>query len=133
MTEPLAPELEQKAQALAARIRSRSEESILAMARRLVSCADETLFGATEFALRDQALGVVADAYNEHLEKKAATSPPPSTARTAAGRPSSKTIAKGRSKASAGRSSAVGPTTTAASAGKASAPGTPRSGSPPTG
>lgn len=133
MSEPLAPELEQKAQELAARIRSRSEASILEMARRLVATTDETLFGDTEFALRARAVGLVADAYNEHLEKKVATSPPPSTAPAAAGRPSSKTIAKRRSRASAGRSPATAPTTTAASAGKASAPGTPRSGSPPTG
>jgi hypothetical protein len=133
MSEPLKPELEQKAQELAARIRSRSEASILEMARRLVATTEETLFGETEFALRDQAVGLVADAYNEYLEKKADTSPPPSTARTAAGRPSSKTTAKRRSKASAGRSPAVGPITIAASAGKASAPGTPRSDSPPIG
>ena len=132
MSEPLSPELETKAQELAARIRSRSEASILEMARRLVATSDETLFGETEFALRDQAVGLVADAYNEHLEKKVATSPPPSTAPAAAGRPSSMATAKRRSRASAGRSPATAPTT-AASAGKASAPGTPRSGSPPTG
>jgi len=68
MTEPLAPELEQKARELAARIRTRSEESILEIARRLVSCTDETLFGDTEFALRDQALGLVAHSYAEHLD-----------------------------------------------------------------
>lgn len=133
MSEPLTPELEQKARDLAARVRTRSEASILEMARRLVATTDETLFGATEFALRDHALGLVADAYNEHLEKKAATSPPPSTARTAAGRPSSTPTAGRRSRASAGRSPATAPTTTAASAGRASAPGTPGPGSPPTG
>ena len=35
------------------------------MARRLVTTTDDTLFGDTEFALRDQALGLVADAYAE--------------------------------------------------------------------
>jgi hypothetical protein len=124
--------LEKKARELAARIRSRSEASILEMARRLVSTTDETLFGATEFALRDQAVGLVADAYNEHLEKKAATSPPPSTAPTAAARPSSKATGKKRSKASAGRSPAGGRITTAASAAKAPALGISGSGSPPT-
>ena len=40
------------------------------MARRLVATTDDTLFGDTEFALRRQALSLVADAYTEHLEKK---------------------------------------------------------------
>ena len=133
MTEPLAPELELKAQALAARIRSRSADSILEMARRLVSCTDETLFGDTEFALRDQALGVVAHAYAEHLEKKAATKPPASIAPTAGASPPSTVTAKKGSRRSAGRSRATARTTTAAPAAEAPAPGTPRSGSAPTG
>lgn len=124
MSEPLSPELEQKAQELAARIRSRSEDSILAMARRLVATTDDTLFGDTEFALRDQALGLVADAYAEHLPKKLATSARPSTARSAAAQPGTTATGRKRSKASAGRSAAGGPTTTVASAAKAPAPGT---------
>jgi hypothetical protein len=124
MSEPLSPDLEQKAQELAARIRSRSEGSILAMARLLVATTDDTLFGDTEFALRDQALGLVADAYAGHLPQKVATSARPSTARPAAARPSSRATARKRSKASAGRSAAGEPTTTAASAAKAPAPGT---------
>jgi len=52
MNELLPPELEQKAQELAARIRSRSADAILDMARRLVATTDETLFGDTEFGLR---------------------------------------------------------------------------------
>jgi len=124
MSEPLSPELEQKAQELAARIRSRSEDSILAMARRLVATTDDTLFGDTEFALRDQALGLVADAYAEHLPQKVATSVPPSTAPPAEARPGSRTTARRRSRASAGRSAAGGPTTTAVPAAPAPAPGT---------
>lgn len=69
MSESLSPALEQRAQELAARIRSRSADAILEMARRLVATTDETLFGATEFALRDSAQGLVAEAYAEHLEK----------------------------------------------------------------
>lgn len=128
MSEPLSPELERKAQDLAARIRSRSEDSILAMARRLVATTDDTLFGDTEFALRDQALGLVADAYAEHLPKKVATSARPSTAPAADARPSSRATGRKRSKASAERSAADGRTTTAASAAKAPAPGTAASG-----
>lgn len=128
MSEPLSPDLEQKAQELATRIRSRSEDSILAMARRLVATTDDTLFGDTEFALRDQALGLVADAYAEHVSKKVATSARPSTVRTAAARPASRATGRKRSKASAVRSPVGGPTTTAASAAKAPAPGTAASG-----
>jgi len=66
----LTPEQERQAQALAARIQSRSAEAVLAIARTLVTSTDATLFGATEFAIRKQALGVIADAYTEHLGEK---------------------------------------------------------------
>ena len=103
MSESLSPELEQKAQELAARIRSRSADAILDMARRLVSTTDETLFGDTEFALRDSAQGIVADAYAEHLEKKVATPAPVATVPSAAAPPPSTATARRRSKRSAGR------------------------------
>ena|SRR5688572_836080 len=103
MSDPLSPELEQEAQELAARIRSRSADAILDMARRLVGTTDETLFGDTEFALRDSTHAIVADAYAEHVEKKVATSAPVATARSAAKPPRSKTTVRKRSKRSAGR------------------------------
>ena len=103
MSQPLPPELEQKAQELATRIRSRSADAILDMARRLVATTDETLFGATEFALRDSTRAIVADAYAEHLEKKVATPAPVATARTAAAPLPSTTTARKRSKRSAAR------------------------------
>ena len=124
MSEPLDPELEAKAQELAARIQARSAEAILEMARRLVATTDDTLFGDTEFALRDHAQGIVADAYAEHLPQKVDTPPAPSTVPTAKDAPPSTATAKRRSKRSAGRSRATGPTTTAESAPKAPAPGT---------
>jgi len=124
MSEPLSPEQEAKAQELAARIKARSADAILEMARRLVATTDETLFGDTEFALRDQAQGIVADAYACHLPQKAATPLPPSTAPTAEDAPPSTPTAKKRSKRSAGQSHATAPTTTADSAPKVSAPGT---------
>jgi hypothetical protein len=124
MSEPLPPEQEAKAQDLAARIKARSADAILEMARRLVTTTDDTLFGDTEFALRDQAQGIVADAYAEHLPQKVATPPPPSTAPTAKDAPPSTATGKRRSKRSAGRSPATGPTTTAHSAKKVPAPGT---------
>ena len=124
MSEPLSPEQEAKAQELAARIKARSADAILEMARRLVATTDDTLFGDTEFALRDQAQGIVADAYAEHLPQKVGTPRPPSTAPAADDAPPSTGTAKRRSKRSAGRSRAAGPTTTADSAAKAPAPGT---------
>ena len=124
MSEPLSPDLEQKAQELAARIRTRCGDAILEMARRLVSTADETLFGDTEFALRDQALRIVAGAYAEHLPQKVGTPPPPSTAPTAGGPPRSTGTGRRRSRPSAARSRAAGRTTTAGSAAPAPAPGT---------
>lgn len=128
MTPPLPPELEQKAQELATRIRSRSADAILDMARRLVSTTDATLFGDTEFALRDSAHGIVADAYAEHLEKKVATAAPVATAPGADAPPPSTATAPRRSTRSAARSSAAAPTTTAAPAAPASPPGTAASG-----
>jgi hypothetical protein len=94
------------------------------MARKLVVTTDETLFGNTEFALRDHALTLVAHAYAEHLPKKVDTAAPPSTA-PAAGVPQASTAtAKRKSKASAGRSRADEPTTIAEPAAKPPAPGT---------
>jgi hypothetical protein len=124
MSEPLPPDLEAKAQELAARIKARSADAILEMARRLVTTTDDTLFGDTEFALRDRAVGIVADAYSEHLPQKPATPPAPSTAPTVPDAPPSTGTAKRRSKRSAGPSPATAPTTTAPSAKKAPALGT---------
>ncbi len=124
MSAPLSPELEAKAQELAARITTRSADAILDMARRLVATPDENLFGGTEFALRDSALGVVADAYAEHLGKKGGTSEPPPTAPTAAAPSPSTGTARRRSPPSAAASVATAGTTTAASAAKASTRGT---------
>jgi hypothetical protein len=123
MSEPLSPELEAKAQELAARIKARSADAILEMARRLVATTDDTLFGDTEFALRDRAHGIVADAYAEHPPQKVGTPLPPSTAPTAKDAPRSTGTARGRSKRSAGRSRATARTTTAGSAPKAPARG----------
>ena len=123
MTESLTPELERQAQELATRIHSRTADSILAMARRLVSCSEETLFGQTEFALRDHSHRIVADAYTEHLEKKAATSVPVLTVPSAAPAPGSIATAKKPSPRSAGRSRVVAPTTGVDPAVTANAPG----------
>ena len=85
----LTPEQEQQARELAARIQSRSTEVILEMARRLVAAPERDLFGETQLVLRDRALELVAQAYAERVEKKAATLDRPSTAPSAAVRPAS--------------------------------------------
>ena len=84
MSQTLSPELEAKAQELAARIRTRSADTILDMARQLVATPDEKLFGKTELQLRDQVLHILGDALEERIEKKVATSRRASTARIAA-------------------------------------------------
>ena len=114
MNQTLAPELEQQAQELATRLQSRLAELLLEMARRLVLTSPETLFGDTEFALRDTALGLVAATYAEHLDKKKATSAPLSTAPTAELPPVSTTTAAKRSKRLVVRSPVSAPITTAA-------------------
>ena len=124
MTEPLSPELEARAQELAARITARSAADILDMARRLVSTTDATLFGDTEFALRDATHRIAAHAYAEHLPKKAGTPPPPSTAPGADAAPPSTRTGRRRSPPSAGPSSAAARTTSAARADTARARGT---------
>jgi len=123
MTEPLTPELEARAQELATRIAARSAADILDMARRLVATTDATLFGDTEFALRDSALSLVAHAFACHLPQKAGTSPPPSTAPVAAAAPPSTATGRKPSARSAARPTATARTTTAARAAKGRARG----------
>jgi hypothetical protein len=108
MSEPLSPELEAQAQELATRITARSADAVRDIARRLV----------------DQALRLVAHAYAEHLPQKVGIPVPPSTAPSANGPPRSMRTGTKRSKPSAGRSRADGPTTTAGFAPPARAPGT---------
>jgi hypothetical protein len=93
----------------------------------LVTTTDATLFGDTEFALRDATHRIVGHAYAEHLSKKAGTPRPPSTAPAADAAPPSTRTAARPSKPSAVRSSATARTTTAARAAKGRARGTPPS------
>jgi hypothetical protein len=90
LSEPLSPELEAQAQELAARIRVRADEDILALARLLVSKHDAEVFGDTEFEARNLVHHVGAIALEERLKKSPATKDPASTARTASSRRSSK-------------------------------------------
>ena len=93
----LSAEKEAEAQELFARIQAATEQDLLQLARLLVSTEPRTLFGQTEFTVRDLVLGMGAKAYELHLtEKKTAMKAPASSAPTASKRPSSKTTARKR-------------------------------------
>lgn len=90
LNEPLPPELEAEAQELAARIRARADQDILALARLLVSKKDAEVFGDTEFEARTIVHRVGAAALEERLKKNSATTARGSTAPGASGPRSSK-------------------------------------------
>lgn len=71
--QPLPQEQETQAQELAARIRERADDDILALARLLVSKQDQELFGDTEFEARDIVHRIGAEAFEERLKKRMAT------------------------------------------------------------
>jgi hypothetical protein len=102
MATPLTAQQEAEAQALADRLRKEADDPILAIARLLVATDEHTLFGATEFAIRKQALALIAKAYGVYLaEKKTATLAPPSSARTATRPQRTTATGNGKRKASA--------------------------------
>jgi hypothetical protein len=77
MQEALSPAQEAEAQRLAQAITQAAQAELLQVARLLVASSDATLFGATEFQVRDVILRVAAQAYQEHLaQKKTATGEP---------------------------------------------------------
>jgi hypothetical protein len=77
MKEPLPPAQEAQAQELAAAIAQAAQEDLLAIARDLVACDDASLFGDTEFRVRDAILRVAAKALQQRLaQKKTATRAP---------------------------------------------------------
>jgi hypothetical protein len=77
MTQPFSAAQEAQAQQLAQRLSQAVADDLLQMARTLVATAPESLFGATEFSLRDQAHRLAAKALQLHLqEKKTATRGP---------------------------------------------------------
>ena len=73
LNKPLSADLEAQAQELAARIRTRADDDILALARLLVSKEDSQLFGATEFEALDIVHRIGAEAFEERLKKKTVT------------------------------------------------------------
>jgi hypothetical protein len=96
LNEPLDAELETQAQELAARIRARADEDILALARLLVSKNDAEVFGDTEFEARTMVHHVGAVALEERLKKSLATKDRASTAPGASSPQNSKGTARKR-------------------------------------
>jgi hypothetical protein len=71
---PLSPEREARAQQLAQALRQAADDELLDIARALVATDESTLFGETEFAVRDLAHRIGAKAYQTFLaQKKTAT------------------------------------------------------------
>lgn len=74
MKDSLPAPQEAQAQELAAAIAQAAQEDLLRIARDLVRCDDASLFGETEFRIRDAILRVAAKAYEQRLaQKKTAT------------------------------------------------------------
>lgn len=120
---------DQLVQKVTADLLQQAQPILADIARLLVDTPDEKLFGATEFALRDQVLKLVAVALNARLgEKKLATTDAASTAlAVTTPPPSTDTDAENRL-VSGAKSSARGRTTTAAGVPKGSVRGTKKSG-----
>ena len=101
MPTTLTPEQEAQAQELAAKMKEQAGDQFLAVARLLVATEERTLFGQTEFDVRDQVLKLVGQAYSLHLaQKKTAIAARPSTVRSAAKPPPSTATARGNRKVS---------------------------------
>ena len=82
-------------------MKEQAGDQFLAVARLLVATEERTLFGQTEFDVRDQVLKLVGQAYSLHLaQKKTAIAARPSTVRSAAKRPRSTVTARGNRKVS---------------------------------
>jgi len=70
MKESLSAAQEAEAQQLAQAIAEAAHDELLHIARTLVATDPTSLFGATEFTIRDLILQVAAKAYQQHLEHK---------------------------------------------------------------
>ena len=90
LNEPLDADLEAQAQELAARIRVRADNDILALARLLVSKSDTEVFGDTEFEARTIVHHLGALALQERLKKSLATKDRASTVPAVNSPPSSR-------------------------------------------
>jgi hypothetical protein len=71
------PKQQDRVQQFAAAIAESSQEEFLQIAQLLLDAEPATLFGATEFKIRDLILKIGAKAYQQRLaQKKTATNPP---------------------------------------------------------
>jgi hypothetical protein len=70
MKQALSAEQEAQAQELAAAIAELAQDDLLEVARTLVATTNATLFGETEFTIRDISHRVAAKAYEKHLDQK---------------------------------------------------------------
>ena len=70
MKESLSAAQEAEAQQLAQAIAEAAHDELLQIARTLVATEPASLFGATEFQIRDLILQVAAKANQQHLEQK---------------------------------------------------------------
>jgi hypothetical protein len=70
MKQPLSETQEVEVRQLAEAIAQAAAEEFLQLARTLVATDASSLFGATEFKIRDILLRVGAKAYQEHLAQK---------------------------------------------------------------
>jgi hypothetical protein len=70
MQKELSAEQEAQAQALARELAGLVGDELLAMTRTLAATDDATLFGDTEFVLRDLALKIATKALQQRLDQK---------------------------------------------------------------
>jgi hypothetical protein len=77
MQEVLSATQEADAQLLAQRIAQAAQQELLQVARTLVGTDTRSLFGATEFQIRELLLRVAAKAYEEFLAEKKTATPVP--------------------------------------------------------
>ena len=71
------PEKEAQVREMAQAIAKASETELLEIARTLLDAEPATLFGDTEFKIRDLALKIAAKAYQRRLDQKKTATPPP--------------------------------------------------------
>jgi hypothetical protein len=91
-TQPaLTPEQKAESDRIFAALQQTAVDDLRALADLLATKDDSNTFGATEYTVRDIALGIAAKALQSALEgrKKGGTTAPPTSAPTAARRPSS--------------------------------------------
>lgn len=74
MSATASPDRDAQARELAQTIATASEQEFLHIARELLDAEPDSLFGATEFKIRELALLIAKRAYEQHLaQKKSAT------------------------------------------------------------